>query len=161
VKLSFLHLSTSYLPIVACLYIVAVYFSTGAAQECEIKITAPRNGARVGETGTVDGTAANIPHNAFLWVLVHRADRPNQWWPQGGPISVDRDGKWKVDVYYGTGVNAGRKLDIAPVLVTAPENDGLKKWIETAPQKGSPPTPMPNTVEGCPPASSVTVVKNG
>jgi hypothetical protein len=116
----------------------------------------------VGETGTAKGTAVNIPKNAFLWILVHReGDLRNQWWPQGAPISVDKSGRWKVDVYYGgKGMNVGRKFDMVAVLVTGPNNDRLKKWVETAPQKGSVPIPMPNTVEGCSPYNPVTVVKN-
>jgi hypothetical protein len=54
----------------------------------------------------------------------------------------------------------GRKLEIIAVPVKAPDNDRLKKWVETASDMGSPPIAMPNTVDGCPPASSVTVLKN-
>lgn len=118
------------------------------AQQCEISITAPDKGAKVGATGTVEGKA-KVPPKGHLWVLSHRRGLAD-WWPQGGAEAVVADdGSWEVTVYYGQARDVGSSFEVAAVVVGDTDNGQLKKWVAEAPDKGYPGRGFPNAYEGC------------
>ena len=117
-------------------------------EKCQVAISAPKEGANVGEVGTAEGTAA-IPTRGFLWILAHKAGL-NGWWPQGDGHADIRSGQWEVSVHYGQARDIGSKFEVAAVVVDRDDNNRLERWVEDAPGKGYPPTTFPNSLAGCP-----------
>lgn len=135
--------------LVAC---VALTSAVGVvkAQKCDIVITAPRQGDRVGATGVVEGKSTKLPSDGHLWVLAHWKGL-NSWWPQGeGPATIDSDGHWEVSVYYGEARDIGSTFEVAAVVVGDQDNAQLKRWVAEAPAKHYPGRGFPNAYEGCP-----------
>lgn len=126
------------------------------AQQCDITITSPKPGDKVGETGTVEGKAT-ISEKGHLWILAHRTGS-GDWWPQGqGPATVAK-GAWEVTVFYGRARDVGSRFEVAVVVVGEADNQRLRQWVSEAPEKDYPGTGFPNTVDGCP-IRKVTVLK--
>jgi hypothetical protein len=122
---------------------------------CTIVIKDPTPGTPVGGGSTVSGTA-KIPTNSHLWILA-RKKTLNGWWPQGGGETPINDGKWAVDVTYGTEQDRG-EFEVAAAAVASNADDDLNKWVATAPERKYPPIKFPAVVEGCP-IARVTVAK--
>jgi hypothetical protein len=80
-----------------------------------VDILAPRSGALVAVTGSVEGSAA-LPPDSYLWVLVHRKDFDG-WWPQGGGAVAMHQNRWNVPVKYGEPHDAGHDFEIAAIVV--------------------------------------------
>ena len=121
----------------------------GQGNECTVTISHPQQGEEVGGQGAVEGHAANIPSQGYLWVLA-RKHGFHGWWPQGGgPADVD-DGSWTVQVTYGTSQDQG-PFDIVAVVVGSTENARLRRWVEDTGRTGSyPPIDLPRTLPTCP-----------
>jgi hypothetical protein len=49
---------------------------------------------------TVEGTAAAVPPDRHLWLVVW-PNSQNRYHPQPGPIEVNGDGAWKTPCYFG------------------------------------------------------------
>jgi len=119
------------------------------AAGCQVTITAPIEGERVGPNGTARGTAA-LPSQAHFWILAHVKDF-NGWWPQGGgPVNI-KEGRWSVLVTYGRPPDVGRQFEVAAAVVSEQTDSELRRWVVEAPDKDYPPTDFPNTVESCVP----------
>jgi hypothetical protein len=136
--------------------------SAALAQEavrCQVAITTPQPGDKVGKEGKVRGTAT-IPRGAYLWVLVHMKDLVTDWWPQGNHATfiAPGGGKWVIIARYGRAKDIGEEFEVAAVVVDANTNAQLLDWFKTAKEKDYPPIEFPSTVQGCVPAR-VTVTK--
>ncbi len=128
------------------------------AVPCEIKITTPQPGDKVGEEGEVGGTA-KIPGGTYLWVLSHRKNLSADWWPQGmHAAAIDADGKWVVVSAYGRAKDVGKQFEVAAVAVDGETNTKLREWFKTAKERDYPPIEFPDAVGGCVPVK-VTVNK--
>ncbi len=102
---------------------------------CTVRILQPHNGAAVGETGEVEGSAA-LPDEGHLWVLVRRKDSEG-WWPQGGgPLCVGQ-GRWRVTVAYGGPQDAGSDFEIAAVVVRQTTNEFWMEWVSRTKESNS------------------------
>ena len=108
-----------------------------------IQIAAPLAGARVDESGTVNGTAT-LPRGAYLWVLVHRRD-VSGWWPQGdGPVQVIND-RWSVAVSYGDPKDSGHTFEIAAAIVSPAVHERWLQWVLSVKKTGLyPPLRLPS-----------------
>ena len=129
---------------------------------CQVTITAPSGEEPVGSQGDVTGTA-QIPRNAYVWLLARRDDLPKNWvWPQQGVAAADlvqQSGgppKFEAAVHYGEPPDTHKNFRVIAIVVDADLNQKLEKWLEEAPAKGYRPwIGLPRTVEGCTPAQVV------
>lgn len=139
--------------------------SRGAAQQanigpCQVIISAPLQGAKVGAEGRVRGTA-KIPAGTHLWVLAHMKDLAAEWWPQGGREAlINADGTWVIITGYGQPRDSGEQFEVAAVVVNEGTHSLLKKWFDDSVRRQSyPPIPFPDIVQGCG-FAKVTVTKS-
>lgn len=123
----------------------------------DVRIIQPRQGAKVGASGVVRGTARNRA-GALLWVLARRRDQ-NGWWPQGeGPVDV-RAGQWEQLCKYGESSDTGSGFEVVVVTVDADTNRRLERWVEERQRGGdSPPIPLPKCAGTSP--ARVSVMKS-
>jgi len=77
----------------------------------KVKIIFPQNGEKVGSKIIVNGKS-KISAGSHLWVLIHRKDLTDQWWPQNKPI-IDPDGNWKSICSIGEARDVGYDFEIA------------------------------------------------
>lgn len=112
------------------------------------------DGESVEEDGAINGKAS-IPHDYYLWVLVHRTlpyKKQDRWWPQGDS-EISSEGKWDVWVTYGNPKDIGHEFEIAVIIVDRTEHLKLQAWIKTGDLNN--PISMSKTI--CPPV--IRVVK--
>jgi len=154
------------LPVVAVMVWVGLVLSgpnviaQTRAKTCEVKITTPSPGDKVGREGRVRGTA-KIPDGTFLWVFAHMKDLAAEWWPQGGRAAIinKEDGSWVIIVGYGQQQDVKEDFEVAAAVVDGNTNAQLRQWYLQAQKTGSyPPIEFPSVVDGCPPVK-VAVVK--
>jgi hypothetical protein len=147
--------------VATCLFFILASIPAAFAQQaakCQVDITTPQPGDKVGQEGRVRG-AATIPRGTYLWVLVHMKDLVAEWWPQGRHSAViGQDGKWVIIAAYGQAKDVQQEFEVAAVVVDANTNAGLLDWFKTAEEKHYPPIEFPSTVQGCVPVK-VTVIK--
>ena len=119
---------------------------------CEVKVSTPKPGDRVGHDGRVRGTA-KIPSGTYLWVLSHLKDLTEEWWPQGGhPASIDpKTGEWVIIAGYGRAEDVKENFEVAVIVVDANTNSRLRDWFKDAKAKDYPPIDFPTSIDGCPP----------
>jgi hypothetical protein len=131
-----------------------------AGGACQVSISAPLQGSRVGAEGRVRGTA-KIPAGTHVWVLSHMKDLAAEWWPQGGREALlEPDGGWVIIAGYGQPQDAGEAFEVAAVVVSDGTHSLLKKWFDDALRRNSyPPIPFPESAPGCVPVK-VTVIKS-
>lgn len=136
-----------------------VHLPSAAQQQsaiCEVKVSTPHPGDKVGRDGKVRGTA-KIPAGTNVWVLSHLKDLTEEWWPQGGrPASIDpRTGEWVIIVGYGRPEDVKEDFEVAVVVVDANTNSRLRDWFKDAKAKDYPPIDFPTPVDGCVPIKVV------
>jgi hypothetical protein len=126
------------------------------ATKCEVKITTPQPGDKVGKSGRVRGTA-KIPNGTYLWVLAHMKDLVAEWWPQGGrPAVIDPDEGWVIITGYGAAEDVNQQFEVAAVVVDANTNTRLRAWVEECKKRNDyPPIEFPDAVSGCVPVKVV------
>src|SRR5258708_7354986 len=95
---------------------------------CEIKISSPSKGDKVGTSGPIRGTAS-VPAGMHLWIFARKEGQRN-WWPQGGGAAeVKTAGSWVVDAAYGDESNpqkdAGANFEITAVILNEESNAKL------------------------------------
>jgi hypothetical protein len=125
---------------------------------CEVRISTPKPGDRVGRDGRVRGTA-KIPSGTYLWVLTHLKDLTEEWWPQGGrPASIDpKTGEWVIIAAYGRAEDVKENFEVAVVVVDANTNSRLRDWFKDARAKDYPPIEFPTPIDGCLPIKVVVI----
>ncbi len=132
------------------------------APACQVTIKAPTGEEPVGAQGDVTGTA-QIPRNAYVWLLARRDDQPKNFlWPQQGIAATDLaqqsagPPKFEASVHYGELPDTNKNFRVIVVVVDADQSHKLEKWREEAPTKGYRPwIGLPRSVEGCTPAEVV------
>jgi len=138
----------------ASLMCIALFASVAFAQQCEVKLTAPKAEEWVVEQGDVIGTG-KVPNGSFLWVLVRRDDQPKRFfWPQQGLAAKDVNSapQWKISVHYGVPADRGHDFKVVTVMVDEATNARLENWREQAPSNDYKPlVGMPSSVAGCEP----------
>jgi len=99
----------------------------------KIEITSPREDADVRHTEIVKGTAYHVPHDKYLWIVIHNVDG-NRYYPQEGrPETVASTYRWRSRTLFGkkTGdLNVNEKFDIIPALADKNAHDFFTKYIE-------------------------------
>jgi hypothetical protein len=136
------------------LVLCSVLMLTAAGQTpspvCEVKVSTPLPGDKVGKDGRVRGTAT-IPSGTYLWVLSHTKDLTEEWWPQGGrPASIDPKTKeWVIITAYGRPEDVKQDFEIAVVVVNADTNSRLRDWFKDAKAKDFPAIDFPTPIDGC------------
>ena len=127
-----------------------------ASTSCEVKVSTPQPGDKVGRDGRVRGTA-KIPSGTFLWVLSHMKDLTEECWPQGGrPASIDpQTGEWVIIVGYGRAEDVKENFEVAVVVVDANTNTRLRDWFKDAKAKDYPSMEFPSPIDGCLPIKVV------
>ena len=138
---------------------VTLFFTRIAlAQQCDVKITAPKAEEWVVEQGDVIGTG-KIPKDSFLWLLVRRDDQPKRFfWPQQGLAAkdVNNTSQWRISVHYGVPADRGHDFRVVVVIVDEATDDRLENWREQAPANNYKPlVGMPSTVAGCDPVEVI------
>jgi hypothetical protein len=132
--------------------------NTAPSTNCEVQVTTPKPGDKVGKEGWVRGTAT-LPPGTFLWVLDHMKDLDAEWWPQGGrPAVVKSDRRWAIRAGYGRQQDIGEDFEIAAIVVDQNTNNNLLNWFKTAKAQDYPPLTFPSVVDGCKPFT-ITVNK--
>ena len=123
---------------------------------CEVTVSTPQPGDKVGREGRVRGTA-RIPSGTYLWVLSHMKDLTEEWWPQGGrPASIDsQTGEWVIITAYGRTEDVKQDFEVALVVVDANTNSRLRDWFKDAKAKDYPGIEFPTPIDGCPPIKVV------
>jgi len=129
---------------------------------CQVTIKAPTGEEPVGAQGDVTGTA-QIPPNAYVWLLARRDDQPRNFiWPQQGIAAADlvqQSGgppKFELSVHYGEPPDTNKNFRVIAIVVDADQHHKLERWLEEAPAKGYRPwIGLPRSVEGCTPAQVV------
>jgi hypothetical protein len=132
------------------------------AQACLVAIKAPTGEEPVGAQGDVTVTA-QIPRNAYVWLLARRDDQPKNFlWPQQGIAAADlvqQSGgppKFEASVHYGEPSDTNKNFRVIAIVVDADQSQKLENWREEAPTKGYRPwIGLPRSVEGCTPAQVV------
>lgn len=77
----------------------------------KVKILSPKPGEEVGSRLIVEGNS-KISDGSNIWVLVHRKDLSDQWWPQKQP-RVYENGNWKTVAYIGARRDVEYEFEIA------------------------------------------------
>lgn len=132
-----------------------------AANPCVVEIQSPDNGDRVNKSIVVRGRAL-LPATGFLWVLVQMDGfDADSWWPQPGPVRIDKDGNWKAVVFVGREEDVGNSFVIAAVAVDGQRNGELKRWLSTSKQRDYQPMNFPEPLAPCSSIPKVTVEKRG
>lgn len=94
---------------IAFAFCVTTSMSARAADEITIEIVAPTDGAAVDHREEVKGRVSDP--NANVWVVI-RPTETSDFWVQP-PVSVKKDGSWKVKPYFGdAGRNVGSKFEV-------------------------------------------------
>jgi len=92
-----------------------------------IRITSPRNNARVGYITDVYGTSHNIPRGRYAWVVVY-VKKVNMYYQQW-PLSFRPNGDWSSKVHLGTpSIGVGIRFDIAVVLANENAHRALMRY---------------------------------
>jgi hypothetical protein len=138
---------------------IAVFLGSVAfAQQCDVRVTAPKPEEWVVEQGDVIGTG-KIPKDSFLWVLGRRDDQPKRFfWPQQGLAAkeVNSSAQWKISVHYGVAEDRGHDFRVVVVIVDEATNARLESWREQAPSNNYRPlVGMPTSVPSCDPAEVI------
>jgi hypothetical protein len=121
-----------------------------APTECRVEITAPPENAKVGPIESVSGTAL-IPPGTRLWILAHRQDLGDVWWPQGnGAAQLAEGNRWQIGVFFGEPRDVGARFEVVARVVGPEAHRILQRWVENALKTGQyPPIAMPPSAEGC------------
>lgn len=82
----------------------------------ELTITSPTDSSEHGEMVRVRGNS-RIISGKFLWVLAHRTDLGNEWWPQVSAIKPDSRGNWSRDTRIGEKQDIGSYFEIKAIWV--------------------------------------------
>ena len=137
---SFIAIASSSLPVQA-----------DSESPCRVVITSPREQALVARRAEVRGIA-DIPAGAVLWVLAHRGDLTEHWWPQGA-ATVDGNGGWTVSTEFGRARDTKHAFVVAAVPVNDDTHRGFLDWLANASKRDYPPVPFPRSVAGCAPVT--------
>lgn len=125
--------------------------------DCQVAITSPAAGARVGPLENVQGTA-RVPVGHRVWVLAHRKGLA-LWWPQGGGAIHLDDGKWMVASYFGEQRDIGSEFELTARVFDEAGHKSLTEWVQTSTRTGVyQGIPMPPVAANCP-AHTVVVLK--
>jgi len=119
-------------------------------------ITSPTAGSKVSLTTIVRGAAFNIPKGEELWVLMV-VDGVKGYYPQSGPIEVENDSTWGLDVTVGTDKDHGRKFEIYTVLVDKNGRSAIDKYFVQTPSANY--VGINTLPEGIKPMSRVDVIR--
>ena len=114
----------------------------GGFPAASVEITAPPRGARVTDTGLVEGSAT-IPADSYLWVLARRKDFKG-WWPQGMGAALVEGNRWRVPVAYGEPQDRGSDFELAALVVRRATHELWTDWAARVKETGSfPPVQLP------------------
>lgn len=109
------------------LMIFLAFMQTASAQERNrVKILSPSPGDGVGSRGQVT-VSANINDDSHVWVLVHMALLPDQWWPQH-QATLDAEGNWRSLVFYGQKEDLGLDFEIAVATFRGEEEQKILNY---------------------------------
>ena len=115
--------------------------------QTNVKIFDPSiDGIEVGIDYTVRGKAV-IPDKNYLWILVHRVDFIDMWYPQNAVYIDPATKEWKVTCYFGNGNDIGWDFEIAAILVDDLTHRQLTEYRIKAMETGNwNPKLMPETI---------------
>jgi hypothetical protein len=118
---------------------------------CVVKIISHKEGDKVGENGTVRGTAS-VPLDGYLWIMARKSSIGNQWWPQaGGAVKPDdTTGEWEAEVFFGEPRDVESNFDVVAVVVNQQTNKDLAKWFSSEQPNRNRPVRFPDSISGCP-----------
>ena len=119
-----------------------------AVLESVLTITIPdKDGASVGHELIVKGKAIKTSKEDHIWVLVHRSDFGQVWWPQREAIPDVKTGEWNARIVLGGAQDVGYEFEIAVIMVNETEHLKLRSYWEKAMRSASsPPIEMPTTM---------------
>lgn len=104
----------------------------------KIIINGPSSGIEVGYDTIIDGSFPSKYHSSDLWLVVQPVISP-RFYPQVGPISKSKNGKWKGIVYLGESQNdaIGQEFLIFIATATPSASNILKKYHQSSADKKS------------------------
>jgi hypothetical protein len=133
---------------IVSLFVFAHGFAISFSEpQIEVEITDPeKDGMQVGKEMDVKGTAS-VPSGKYLWVLIHREDFEDVWWPQNEAKINPETNQWKAHVVFGVPGDVGYVFEIAAIVVSNEEHLKLKNYRKEAMLSGDwRPISMPPTL---------------
>lgn len=95
--------------------------------ENEVALVAPSAGEEVGGFAIIEGTA-RVNDDSFVWVMAHRKDLQDQWWPQDEP-KVTGD-QWKAIANIGGPQDIGHEFEIAVATFGPEVKEAIDRYFE-------------------------------
>jgi len=102
----------------------------------ELVITSPLPNTECGVNVKVSGRS-KIFKDKHLWVLAHRKDLKDKWWPQVGEVSVASNGSWTTSARLGETQDVDFDFEIGAVWVDSLTNTRLNDYLNHAAQTGN------------------------
>jgi len=107
-------------------------------------VISPANGSKVAMVINARGTASHL--KGRLWLVVY-SPVVQRYYPQPGPMTVSRTGKWSGTVYFGTiTTNRGEPYTLLAVQASPGANAAMEHYLAVGNRTGSWPglTAMPS-----------------
>jgi hypothetical protein len=112
---------------ISILMLLSLFAQAAYPQEINrVRILSPSNGVEVGTQGVVT-VSAEIKDDSHVWVLVHMALLPDQWWPQN-PVVLGADGNWRSLVTFGERRDIGLDFEIAAATFNGEEEQKILEY---------------------------------
>lgn len=90
-------------------------------------VISPANGTKVAMAVKARGTASHL--NGKLWLVVY-SPVAKRYYPQTGPVTVSRTGKWADTVYFGTATtHSGESYTLLAVQASPAANAAMKHYL--------------------------------
>jgi hypothetical protein len=99
-----------------------------ARQATQLRITSPREGARVEMQETIRGTSRNLPAGDSVWLVIFIPDA-GRYYPQDRPADVQAGGGWNSPAHLGLGDDGGRRFEVLAVAADAPTRAAFGRYL--------------------------------
>lgn len=98
-------------------------------------LISPANGAKVAMVVKARGTASHL--KGKLWLVVY-SPVVKRYYPQPGPVTVSRTGKWSGTVYFGTAATrGGEPYTLLAVQASPAASAAMKHYLAVGNRTGS------------------------
>jgi len=98
-------------------------------------IISPANGSKVAMVVKARGTASHL--KGRLWLVVY-SPVVHRYYPQPGPVTVSRTGKWSGTVYFGTPTtHRGEPYTLLAVQASAAASAAMKHYLDVGKRTGN------------------------
>jgi len=128
----------------SCTYILTIkliqeqYISNGQTPEpYQIQIISPNSADLVPILARVEGEfSGELPRDLHMWLVVNPSTSTGLWWPQKGQINPTEGRPWIIDAWIGEDKDAGKRFDIAVVLLDKNDNQLFQNYMQKGQETG-------------------------